>query len=491
MNHTPATSRHSAHVLLFVLLTAWIVHPSSAAATPNTATSTWKEVTHQRQVERVIPVTEGARIEIHHSTGPIRLSSSEDPAARELRFRATIEAAGQGAEDFVRDTEIRVETSPDRIAIDTAYPRRDHPLSFETALLVVVPRGHEVEITSGFGSVDAIGIAGSLSIRTDNGRVTVADGQGSLRVDASFGDLSVRAQRGAVRVRVQNGDLSLESIDGDATVDAAFGAAAIHAITGRLKIHGQTARVQVSEVGGAVESEGFACSHVFKDLGDGLRVHAQTGEVEARNVVGRVEIDANFGILRLEDIHGDLRIHGRTLTVSAKGVRGDVECESSAREVTIEEVVGDCRVEQRNARIAITRVHGRLDVIARHAPVEIVEIEGPVDARGDSSDFLLFARGGEDHPVSVQTTFGDIEIVLPKDPSVTLTVETSLGEIGSDVPLRIRAPYSDERRGEGSAGSGTRRIDLRAESGSVRIRIDDRDGAKKDASEEAGRAGDG
>ncbi|MGC0332252.1 hypothetical protein RKD23_005242 [Streptomyces sp. SAI-170] len=72
---------------------------------------------------------------------------------------------------------------------------------------IEVPRGIEVKVEDGDGSVEASGFHDALSIRTGDGSVRVSDSTGPL--DLRTGDGSIRAETTARQVNAETGDGSI------------------------------------------------------------------------------------------------------------------------------------------------------------------------------------------------------------------------------------------------------------------------------------------
>ena len=82
------------------------------------------------------------------------------------------------------------------------------------AMTVLVPRGAQVRVATGNGTVSVEGVGGEVNAATGNGRVNVVNTDGAVRVSTGNGDVEVREVKGAVRVSTGNGRVTVSTAQG-------------------------------------------------------------------------------------------------------------------------------------------------------------------------------------------------------------------------------------------------------------------------------------
>jgi hypothetical protein len=82
------------------------------------------------------------------------------------------------------------------------------------AMTVLVPRGAQVRVGTGNGTVSVERVGGEVSASTGNGRVNVLNTDGAVRVSTGNGDVEVREAKGAVRVSTGNGRVTVTTAQG-------------------------------------------------------------------------------------------------------------------------------------------------------------------------------------------------------------------------------------------------------------------------------------
>jgi len=208
----------------------------------------------------------------------------------------------------------------------------------------------------------------------------------------------------------------------------------------------------------------------------GQRLHAESGSggVKVRGALGDCALVTAFGDVKVFGVRGD--------SVQARTSSGSVQVEDVvAQRIDIETAFGDVRIERARGDLAVEAGSG--DVVLVGFAKGACDLEtgfGNIDARGAFLDLTaktssgrvdVLAEPGSEvaRPWSLQSSFGDVEVRIPKEFDCNLFAETSFGCVTSDVAVHGRGRPNDQRmRGELGGGGGL--VTLRTSSGDIRIR---------------------
>jgi len=208
----------------------------------------------------------------------------------------------------------------------------------------------------------------------------------------------------------------------------------------------------------------------------GQRLRAESGN-------GNVEVMGPAGDCSLKAAFGDLKV---------LGVRGaQLEARTSSGAVQIENVAaGSINVDSAFGEVRLINIRGDLDVKAGSGDVALkgfsdgtCDLEtgfGDIEARGVFLDLTAKTSSGRvgvlaepgstiERPWMLKSSFGDVELRVPKDFDCNVFAETSFGSVTTDVNMREEGKRSD-RRIRGEIGEGGGRITMQTSSGDVRIR---------------------
>ncbi len=169
--------------------------------------------------------------------------------------------------------------------------------------------------------------------------------------------------------------------------------------------------------------------------------------------------------LALASVSGDVLVRGaRAEEASFESVSGDVDVEVDSRNVSAETVSGDLLVKGRvGGRIGLDTVSGDATLAAG-----IVERLSLSSVSGDAHLSVGLAASGS---ITADSVSGNVDLVLPRETSARLTIETFSGGISSPVGKVRSEEYGPGQSLEAKMGAGSGSIRLESFSGNVRVSV--------------------
>lgn len=116
--------------------------------------------------------------------------------------------------------------------------------------------------------------------------------------------------------------------------------------------------------------------------------------------------------------------------------------------------------------IEIENLTGQFDVQTNYGDIIMKNISGEVIAETSYGNIELEYNKFNDN-IEANTSFGDINIILPSDSQFNIDARTSLGDIDINFPVTITQNERD--RLNGSVGSSSNNIDLETSMGDIEI----------------------
>ncbi len=198
---------HRKHLIVAILASAALL---AAVACDSAIGSSFRET---ERLERSFALEPGGTVAVKNTNGSVQVTASDGDG---VVLRATKSARRK--DDLDRIT-IAIDTSPDRLEIETEIPRGARgSVSYDLA----VPRGARVEAASVNGSVRILGTAAGTRARTVNGALTISEIAGNLTARTVNGSLRVEwaSVAGSTKNTLQtvNGSLKVW-LPGDTTGD--------------------------------------------------------------------------------------------------------------------------------------------------------------------------------------------------------------------------------------------------------------------------------
>jgi DUF4097 and DUF4098 domain-containing protein YvlB len=178
-----------------------------------------------------------------------------------------------------------------------------------------------------------------------------------------------------------------------------------------------------------------------------ISVEGMEADVTAEVVNGEVLVRGGRGSIRVGSINGGVEVIGAS---------GSVEASSVNDGATLRNVTGRVRVESVNGDV-------KLDGIVSDA-VDASTVSGDLRYEG------ALRAGGS---YRFESHSGDLTVVLPERPDVTVSVDTYSGEFASSFPAQSKSTFSSVRgRGkefEFTLGEGRAELSLQSFSGLIRL----------------------
>jgi DUF4097 and DUF4098 domain-containing protein YvlB len=140
-------------------------------------------------------VASGARFELENTNGSIDVESATGSEIEVRAERIAKAATEEGARELLKQVEIVVDATSDRVAIRTKYPSGWNRGGSEVRYWVKVPATVAVKVENTNGKVKLAGLAGAVEASTTNGGVSGEGLSGRVRASTTNGgvDISVTA----------------------------------------------------------------------------------------------------------------------------------------------------------------------------------------------------------------------------------------------------------------------------------------------------------
>jgi hypothetical protein len=182
-------------------------------------------------------------------------------------------------------------------------------------------------------------------------------------------------------------------------------------------------------------------------LNSSISIEGVDGDVSAEVVNGTVVVRGGRGLVRAGSING---------TVEVVGARGSVEASSVNEGITLRNVEGPVRAESVNGDVELFEIGSNA--------VEVSTVSGDLRYEG------ALRAGGS---YRFESHSGDLTVILPERPDVTVSVDTYSGEFASSFPAQSKSTFTSARgRGkefEFTLGDGRAELSMQSFSGLIRL----------------------
>ena len=305
------------------------------------------------------------------------------------------------------NSEIRVSGKKNvRAWSESDAQRRAGPVSVE---IVQTGDGYEVRPT-GMGTDDSrdnrisidlditVPRKAALTVRNEQGDITVSDMATPVSVTSNSGDVEVRDTTGDVTVEMHKGDVKVSDTKGD------------------VKISGNGGQVDIASATGSFTLDGEFYGPIRADkVAKGLRFISQRTDLTLSSLTGHME--ASSGNLEIADAPGDIALRTNRYSVSIENASGKVNIDNRDGDVSLRfssPPKQDISVNNTNASITL--------ILPESASFSILSDCHSCDIESEFSADSLKKTSSDSGDAHIEGTYG-------KDRGPKITLKTSYGSI--------------------------------------------------------------
>ncbi len=301
-----------------------------------------------------------------------------------------------------------------------------------------MPRTAALTIRSRRGPVRLGGLSGGIDLQTSGGFIEGEDLAGGIRAETSHGSIRLERVGGSVEVRNRHGSIQISEVHGDVRAESLNGDVRIETVSGGARIENRHGVVRTSSVEGDVEIEAEHSEVSVESSGGSVDIETSYRPVYVHGTGGSLRLDTRNGPVIVRDIEGDVAIRSKYRSVTVSHVSGRVEIDGSQSAVTVEDVEGPVTIESSHEDVRVTNFDSTLDVRSTHAPL-----------------FVTTPRIGG--AINLRSTYGAVELSLPKGASLRVGARSLDGELVSKDFPGLTLTRGEDQTGafwEGSVGQG-------------------------------------
>jgi len=232
--------------------------------------------------------------------------------------------------------------------------------------------------------------------------------------------------------------------------------------------HDRGRRVTIRSRGDGLEA--WADLRIMVPSGKRVSVNIGVGRIDATNVNGNLDLDTSSGNVSAEGITGNLNIDTGSGDVRVTTISGDLTVDTGSGNVGYSNATGT----------SISIDTGSGDVTGstmKSTDLSVDTGSGNIELRGVSATSLSLDTGSGDvtvdlltdtDDINVDTGSGNVTIGVPANFGSALDIETSSGDVDTDLPIQVTRRSEDRLLGR--IGDGQGRLHVETGSGNVTLK---------------------
>lgn len=390
---------------------------------------------HRFDEERTFDIGAATSLLVENSGGRVRATGWDEPTVRAVVTKRVRHAEEAEAARIAESVDVELSSRDGTARIRVVIPEESSFI--ETDLDLQVPRALPLTVRNRRGRVEAFGVEAMADLETSEGDVLCSNVKGGLKARTRHGDVDVDHVSGNVEIVNRDGAVTVRSVEGDLRAATSHDRLVAEDVTGSVALENRHAGVRTARIGGDVELRAENADVTVESAGGSVSLEASHRTVFVRGVGGRLTVTARNATIQAREIAGDAVLDDPNGEISVIGVEGSLRIGGRQSAVTVAEIGGPTEIESSQNDVRVSDFRSSLVVRSNHAAV-----------RADASRLA-----GD---VTLETTYGEVELHLPEGAPLRLEAQTRDGELrGGLEGLELRETDEDSsRRWEGTRGSG-------------------------------------
>ena len=285
------------------------------------------------------------------------------------------------------------------------------------------------------------------------------------------------------RLQLQAGELSITGIQGRVSASTGAGEIDVSSIQGSVKVFTGSGEITLEDIQGDLAAE-TGSGEIDLDTCDGSAdLHTGSGEITVQNVAGFLTLYTGAGEIDVQSVKAGADLSTGSGDILLRDACGEIIVENGGGGIELVDCQGNIRVSTGGGSLEARRIRGRLAMSTGGGEIELTEIAASLDVStggGDISVEMTLVDQEQEQRIVLATRDGDIELTLPTASKAEIDAQIRYRrrawdtfEIDSDFPLSITQQEDDKYqiiRGRGQIHGGKSPIQLRTDSGDIRIR---------------------
>ncbi len=374
--------------------------------------------------EKTLQVNGPVNLTLNNDFGDVSVTSGADG---QVHIKA--EKTGWGpneaqAQKALESLEITIDQNGNNLQVSAHLPEPDN-------VLTIGPIGGGVKFT-----ITVPKEAASL-----NNDLAQPETKGKIDLHTDFGDINVSDVSGAVTVKTNNGNVTVGNIvsNGDVSLTSDFGDITAQGISGT--------DLTVDSKNGALDLQGLTASGSLKATSDFGSISLTNGQAS------NVNIQSTNGKVTLENLNVD----GKVMVHNDFGDQTLTSVDASVYDL-----------KTKNGKIKLDQARGTITAQSDFGDVEVLNVENGTLDLSSTNGAVTFSGSLTTGPHKLSSDFGNITLTLPAETALNVDLQTDFGKISSDFEVTVSGTL-ESNHWVGKFNGGGEELNVKTKNGNITI----------------------
>jgi hypothetical protein len=284
----------------------------------------------------------------------------------------------------------------------------------------------------------------------------------------------------SVDVETSLGEVSVSGIYGDTIITNDFGAISAENITGALSANSKSGRLAVHSVKAGGQDidihSGFGQVTADQLSGKNISITSSSGTIELNNIraTGDLLTSSDFGNITYENGSSaslDVGTKSGKVSITKVNIRSELKIQNDFGEIElVQAMAGSYDIHTNSGSIDVDGAQNSLKAHTDFGSIIIKNAESTTLDLDTQSGTIEFSGSLGEGPHTVNSDFGQIDLFIPTDTELKMSLETDFGTISSEIPITVILEGNLEKnKQEGTINGGGDLLTVKTKSGDINI----------------------
>lgn len=168
-----------------------------------------------------------------------------------------------------------------------------------------------------------------------------------------------------------------------------------------------------------------------------------------------INLSNNTGSISVSNLRSSVRIRSSASDIHLSGIEGPVTIDNASGKTTGEMLFGPVTLYQPLGEIALEWIEGDIRIKSASAKIDIRQEKGSIDLVNTTGPIKIQTNLFSSQDNFVTTESGNVELMVPVTASGQLAIASDLGNIKTDMPIKIKSVTRKQLVGEFGDGGVT------------------------------------
>jgi len=284
----------------------------------------------------------------------------------------------------------------------------------------------------------------------------------------------------SVEAETSLGEVNVSSINGDTTLTNDFGNINVENIIGALSANSQSGKLEVHSVKAGSQDidihSGFGQVTAEQLSGKNISITSSSGTIELNNIraTGDLVTSSDFGNVSYENgssVSLEVGTKSGKVSITKVNVRNELKIQNDFGEIVlVQAMAGSYNIHTNSGSIDVDGAQNNLKAHTDFGSIIIKNAESTTLDLDTQSGTIEFSGSLGPGPHMVVSDFGQIDLYIPTDTQLKMSLATDFGNISSEIPITVILEGNLEKnKQEGTINGGGDLLTVRTKSGDINI----------------------